>query len=122
LIDKLTEQLFVFKGDAEVVIYNGNYADFKLEQEALEKKVEKKVEKVQPVQEKKKKLSFKEQHEFESLEKEIETLENQVSELTEKLSSTTNHMELQEIAEEIEKSKTSLDSKTERWMELAEFI
>ncbi len=122
LIDKLTEQLFVFKGDAEVVIYNGNYADFKLEQEAIEKKVEKKVEKVQPVQEKKKKLSFKEQHEFESLEKEIETLENQVSVLTEKLSSTTNHVELQEIAEEIEKSKTSLDSKTERWMELAEFI
>ena len=126
LIDKLTEQLFVFKGDGEVVIYNGNYADFKQEQlelEAAEKKIEKRQEKVQ-VKEKdnKQKLSYKEQREFESLEKEIADLEELISKLTGELSSSNDHVELQKIAEEIEKTKSNLDHKTERWMELAEYI
>ncbi|MCT1523760.1 ABC-F family ATP-binding cassette domain-containing protein [Sphingobacterium hotanense] len=121
LLDKLTDQLFIFTGDGEVVIYNGNYADFKLEQEELNKKVEKKVEKPKPVIEKKQKLSYKEQREFESLENEISELEEQVAELTTTLSNTTDHVELQKIAEEIKKHKESLDAKSERWLTLAEF-
>ena len=121
LLDKLTDQLFIFTGDGEVVIYNGNYADFKLEQEELNKKAEKKVEKPKPVIEKKQKLSYKEQREFESLETEIAELEEQIAELTTTLSNTTDHVELQKIAEEIEKHKESLDAKSERWLTLAEF-
>ena len=49
-------------------------------------------------------------------------LEEKVNSLTEELSKTADHVELQKIAEEIEKTKTTLDEKTERWMELAEFI
>ena len=121
LLDKLTDQLFIFTGDGEVVIYNGNYADFKLEQEELNKKVEKKVEKPKPVVEKKQKLSYKEQREFESLETQIAELEEQIAELTTTLSNTTDHVELHKIAEEIEKHKESLDAKSERWLTLAEF-
>lgn len=121
LIDKLTEQLFIFPGDGNIVIYNGNYADYKLEQEALVKKPEKKIEKAKSP-EKKQKLNFKEQKEFEGLENEIAELEEKVNSLTEELSKTADHVELQKIAEEIEKTKTTLDEKTERWMELAEFI
>ncbi|WKK58611.1 ABC-F family ATP-binding cassette domain-containing protein [Sphingobacterium sp. BN32] len=121
LLDKLTDQLFIFTGDGEVVIYNGNYADFKLEQEELNKKVEKKVEKPKPVVEKKQKLSFKEQKEFETLENEISELEEQIADLTSTLSNTTDHVELQKIAEEIEKQKEALDTKSERWLTLAEF-
>lgn len=121
LIDKLTEQLFIFPGNGDIVIYNGNYADYKLEQEELNKKPEKKIEKPK-AEEKKQKLSFKEQKEFEGLETEIANLETKVSSLTEGLSKTTDHVELQKIAEEIDLIKTILDEKTERWMELAEFI
>lgn len=121
LIDKLTEQLFIFPGNGDIVIYNGNYADYKLEQEELNKKPEKKIEKPK-AEEKKQKLSFKEQKEFEGLETEITNLETKVSSLTEGLSKTTDHVELQKIAEEIDLIKTTLDEKTERWMELAEFI
>ena len=46
----------------------------------------------------------------------------EVNNLTEELSKTTDHLELQKIAEEIDLTKTTLDEKTERWMELAEFI
>ena len=121
LIDKLTEQLFIFPGNGDIVIYNGNYADYKLEQEELNKKPEKKIEKPK-AEEKKQKLSFKEQKEFEGLETEIANLETKVSSLTEGLSKTTDHVELQKIAEEIDLIKTTLDEKTERWMGLAEFI
>lgn len=121
LIDKLTEQLFIFPGNGDIVIYNGNYADYKLEQEELNKKPEKKIEKPK-AEEKKQKLSFKEQKEFEGLETEIANLETKVCNLTEGLSKTTDHVELQKIAEEIDLIKTALDEKTERWMELAEFI
>lgn len=121
LIDKLTEQLFIFPGNGDIVIYNGNYADYKLEQEELNKKPEKKIEKPK-AEEKKQKLSFKEQKEFEGLETEIANLETKVSNLTEGLSKTTDHVELQKIAQEIDLIKTTLDEKTERWMELAEFI
>ena len=121
LLDKLTEQLFIFPGEGEVVIYNGNYADYKLEQEELNKKPEKKVEKVKPV-EKKQKLSYKEQREFENLETEIASLENSIAEKTEALSTTNDHNELQKIAEKIENEKLALDQKTERWLTLAEFI
>lgn len=121
LIDKLTEQLFIFPGNGDIVIYNGNYADYKLEQEELNKKPEKKIEKPKG-EEKKQKLSFKEQKEFEGLETEIANLETKVSNLTEGLSKTTDHVELQKIAEEIDLIKTTLDEKTERWMKLAEFI
>lgn len=121
LIDKLTEQLFIFPGNGEIVIYNGNYADYKLEQELLNKKPEKKIEKPK-AQEKKSKLSFMQQKEFEGLENEIAGLEETVNSLTEELSKTSDHIELQKIAQEIEKTKNTLDEKTERWMELAELI
>lgn len=41
LIDKLTDQLFIFEGEGNIRIYNGNYADYKSEQEnALKEKKE----------------------------------------------------------------------------------
>ena len=120
LLDKLTEQLFIFPGDGNIIIYNGNYADYKLEQEAQVKKPEKKIEKTK-TPDKKQKLSFKEQKEFEVIENEIAELEEKVNSLTEDLSKTTDHLELQKIAEEIEQIKNTLEQKTERWMELAEF-
>ncbi|MVZ65866.1 ATP-binding cassette domain-containing protein [Sphingobacterium sp. DK4209] len=120
LLDKLTDQLFIFTGEGEVVIYNGNYADFKLEQEEASKTTEKKIEKAKVVVEKKQKLSFKEQKEYETLEVEIAELEEQISILTTDLSTTTDHLLLQQIAEDIENKKTSVESKTERWLTLAE--
>src|SRR5690606_24334977 len=38
LLDRLTEQLFVFHGSGTVTIYNGNYAAFKAEQKEAEEK------------------------------------------------------------------------------------
>src|SRR5690606_19867364 len=78
LIDKLTDQLFIFDGTGDVQIYNGNYADFKTEQEQkakLDKIQEKEKTKKDTISSKpapvKKKLSYQEELEYKSLEKEI---------------------------------------------------
>lgn len=128
LIDRLTDQLFIFGNpNGEVSIYNGNYADYKVEKE-LEAKELKEKEKVQekaaPVStvttEKKKKRSFKEQKEYETLLLDIPSLEEKIEALSQAMNETSDHVRLQNLAEEIEQNQALLDTWTERWMELDE--
>ncbi|MGJ1418675.1 ABC-F family ATP-binding cassette domain-containing protein [Sphingobacterium spiritivorum] len=125
LVDKLTDQLFIFDGTGKINIYNGNYADFKAEQDLLNKQHKAGKTNVKPAEVKeqqpgKKKLSYKEQKEYEDLEKEVTSLEQQIVEKTEVLSSTTDHIQLIEIAEAIKTLESKLEEKTERWLLLAE--
>lgn len=129
LLDKLTDQLFIFKGEGEVIVYNGNYADYKSEQEALLKKPEKKVSAPSPKEtkqekevDKKPKLSYKEIREYENLESEINLLEDDIKELTDKLAYTSDHIALQELAQKLDTSKNYLEEKSERWLKLSEHL
>jgi len=128
LLDKLTEQLFIFEGLGRVQIYNGNYADFKLEQDEiqkLEKEKQKKniQEQVKPtVKEEKKKLSYKEQLEYTKLEEEIEKLEQNIKSKTEELNQVIDHLKLSSLAEEIQSMQKEIDQKSERWLYLADFM
>ncbi|WP_343320860.1 ABC-F family ATP-binding cassette domain-containing protein [Sphingobacterium multivorum] len=128
LLDKLTDQLFIFEGKGNIQVYNGNYADFKSEQDEiqkLEKEKQKKniQEQVKPiVKEEKKKLSYKEQLEYNKLEEEIEKLEIQVRLKTEELSQVTDHLKLSSLAEEIQSIQKQIDDKSERWLYLADFM
>ena len=124
LIDRLTEQLFIFEGDGNVQIYSGNYTDYRLEQEEPRKaaKTETKVIKNTPAPETaKRKLSFKEEKELSDLETSIKELEIQIKELTLELNSgITDHGKLSDIATEIKKIKDNIDDKTLRWLELSD--
>ncbi|RZF60326.1 ABC-F family ATP-binding cassette domain-containing protein [Sphingobacterium corticibacterium] len=128
LIDKLTEQLFIFENSGNLKIYNGNYADYKIEQEQILRDKKEKVKSI-PAEKiisssktEKKRLSYKEQLEYESLEKEITEIENIIIQKTELLNSITSHQDITEIALDIEKLQNELDNKSERWLELAECI
>lgn len=131
LIDKLTEQLFIFDGSGNVRIYNGNYSDFKLEEEAelKKKKAEEKAkEEVKDSTQKsnitpaiKKKLSFKETKELEMLNEEIPALEEKIKTLTDELSITSDHIELTRLADQIASLNQELDDKSERWLTLSEY-
>ncbi len=126
LLDRLTEQLFIFDGNGKVTIYNGNYADYKAEQEILEKATKvaqpPKEQRPEAKTEVKKRLSYKEQREYESLDKEIPQLEERVAERTAALNQTTDHLQLADIAAEIDRLNQELDNKTERWLDLSEYI
>ena len=124
LIDKLTDQLFIFEGDGNVPIYSGNYTDYRLEQEEP-KKPTKSVFKAEMINSEpevqKRKLSFKEEKELQNLESETEELEKQVAILTSELNSgITDHAQLSGIAIKIKDLKENIDNMTMRWLELTD--
>jgi ATP-binding cassette subfamily F protein uup len=129
LIDKLTEQLFIFDETSHVRVFNGNYTDYRLEEE--EKKSDAKAgtitpppqEKPAPVRESNpsRKLSFKEQKELEDLESRIANIEESLKGLTDKLNSgISDHQELTNLSKEVEELNSELEMKTLRWIELSE--
>ena len=82
---------------------------------------QKKEVKEKPKSDYSKRLSFKEQREFDELEKQIPLLEEKKKEIEEFLNSgTNNHQELLEKSEEISKIIAELDEKELRWLELSE--
>lgn len=124
LIDRLTDQLFIFEGDGNVHIYSGNYTEYRLELEEPKKpaKSGSKTEKINSKPElQKQKLSFKEEKELESLEAETEKIEKQIEGLTTELNSgITDHAKLFEIAIKIKNLKENIDGMTMRWSELTD--
>jgi ATP-binding cassette subfamily F protein uup len=124
LIDRLTDQLFIFEGNGNVPIYSGNYTDYRLEQEEPKKatKAVLKPEMINSAPEtQKRKLSFKEEKELQGLESETEKVEKQIEGLTTELNSgITDHAQLSEIAIKIKDLKENIDNMTMRWLELTD--
>lgn len=123
LLDKMAEQLFIMEGNGQVRIYNGNYSSFRIEQEEA-KQSNKKPAVIAPVQveaPKKAKLSFKEEKEYEGLEKEISDIENKLKETTEELNTINiDAKKLQQLTDKIAYLNKQLDAKSMRWIELSE--
>ena len=135
-MDKVVDHLMVFKGNAELKDFPGNYTDYREWNELLEeqeKELKNKESKVKSQESKqisaeretknteRKKLSYKEQKEFEALEAEIPQLEQQKADIEDQLASgalssdeiikaSQRHGELNEL----------IDEKTMRWLELSE--
>ena len=71
----------------------------------------------------KRKLSFKEKHEFEKLAKEIEDLETEKKEITNKLNNgETDYKVLEEYTGRIATITKLLDDKEMRWLELSQWM
>jgi ABC transport system ATP-binding/permease protein len=126
-MDHLVDQLFVFEGDGQIRLFNGNYSDYRDwldEQEALAAKPPGKQSTVvadKPVE--RKKASFKEKQEFDKIQQEIAGMEKQKAELTVLLTSgTTDHAKLLKWGEEIGVLTRAIEAKTLRWLELSEII
>ncbi len=128
-MDRLVEHLFVFEGKGKIRDFPGNYTDYReslsnaAPVEVAKPKVEApKADSAQPAPvANKRKLSFKEQKELESLEKEIPDLENQRAVLTEQMNSgESDYQQIAIWAKEIEEINNLLEEKEFRWMELSE--
>lgn len=139
-MDKLVEHYFVFEGDGEIRSHHGSYKEYREMKTAEEKEERRKgvTEKGEKETEgtengkpdenpesaktaKKEKLSYNERREYKKLEEEIAELEKQKEALEAQISSgTLNHEELQEKSNTYGELTDLLDSKTERWFELAE--
>ncbi len=134
-MDKVVDHLLVFHGNAVIQDFPGNYTDYrewkemKAFFEAEEKKnAEKKkgiTETAAPRErsqkERARKLSFKEQREFDELSKQIPVLEEEKKKLEEELSSgVLSGDELMAKSMRIGELMEELDEKELRWLELSE--
>lgn len=124
-MDRLVDHLFIFDEYPAIKDFPGNYTDYRLVDTEKSKPVEKpkSEKKEKPRLVTKQKLSFKEQREFESLEKELPDLETLKADLTASLNSgITDHVELASLAKKLEEVTISLDEKELRWLELSERV
>ncbi|MBW6499218.1 MAG: ABC-F family ATP-binding cassette domain-containing protein [Bacteroidales bacterium] len=125
-LDRLVDHVFVFGQKGRIKDFPGNYTQYRL---SLSKQLqtEKKAEKAETptIKEKPKektKLTYKEQKEFDALEKEIEMLEAEKASLLEKMNSgQLSTDELLEISQKYAAIEQALETKTERWIELSEW-
>jgi ABC transport system ATP-binding/permease protein len=133
-MDKMVDHLFVFEGQGELKDIVGNYTVFRQQQLDKKRGVKQTVTKEEPeikektispsaVEPKKRKLSFKEKEEYETIERRLPELEKTKDELTLTLSSgELSNEELMKNGTALGKVVEEIDSLTERWIELAEFI
>lgn len=130
-MDKVVDHLLAFQGNARIKDFPGNYTQYrewKEVQELLEKEKEQaakpkeeKVQQVQPKNDEKKKLSFKEKREFEELDALIPQLEEEKANLENELSSgTLSTDELLQKSNRISQLIEEIEEKTMRWLELSE--
>ncbi|WP_113651406.1 ABC-F family ATP-binding cassette domain-containing protein [Pedobacter namyangjuensis] len=124
LLDKMSEQLFIMEGEGAVSIYNGNYSDYRVSLENAKEVMNSKKETVaeKPKETSSKKLSFKEQKEFEDIEKSISVKEDEIAKLTSSLNDidASDYQKIQEVSEKIKQADDNLAKLLERWVELSE--
>lgn len=131
-MDKVVDHIFVFGGNADIKDFPGNYTEYRdwreeekasAAKEAAAKAAKNSVPKQSYRSESKRKLSFKEQREFEALETEISALEEEKAMLeSEMCSGTLDNKALMEKSVRIQELIELIDIKSMRWLELSEYV
>lgn len=120
-LDKVAEKLLIFEGNGRIIPYFGSIMDFLEQQSPI--KEEKQVKQKSQTKERKKKLSYNEQKEWDTIEEDISILESRIEDLTEEM----NHQgddftKLQDLQKEIEKNEQLLEEMMNRWEYLSEIL
>ncbi len=131
-LDRTIDKVFRFEGDGAIREYPGNYSAFLeiREREADEKaaavaeaKAVKAVAATPEVTSAKRKLTYKETRELEELETRIAEAETRQAELEKRMhDNPSDYVLIQELDEELQGLKVTLEQNLERWAELAEFV
>ena len=128
-LDKCVDHLFVFEGNGRIKDFVGMYSEYReymREQEAQQRSEQRITTPAKPQQQRthdssKRKLSYKEQRELESIEEELSTLALERQRLEAELSSgDLPYDRLNELSLRIEEIIASIDEKEMRWLELNE--
>lgn len=143
-LDRVVNHIFAFEGQGKVTQYEGGFTDYQIAwsarhpQETGDQKgvragdsdengsglpINRNNWKQAAGGEKKRKLSFKEQREWETIEADIAALEQSIGDLEQEIGkSATNYTRLNELMEEKSAREAQLEEKMERWMYLNELV
>jgi ATP-binding cassette subfamily F protein uup len=133
-MDRVVDHVLAFEGEGKIRNFTGNFSEYReykksedgnLKQEdkkaknAAEKVEEKPMEKpVAKPETPKKKLSFKEQRELETIEKEIPKLEETRAKILEQLNNESDYDKISKLSAELESLSEKLENYEMRWLEL----
>lgn len=119
-LDKVAEKLLIFKGQGQIEGYYGSIMDYL--QTTSPSVEEPKISQEKTIAPKKKKMSYLEQKEWETIEEEITKLEEKCEELTEEMNHQgDNFTKLQELQQALSDTETELEEKMARWEYLSDF-
>ena len=131
-LDKLVNKILFFKGNGEVVLFNGGYHDFLNNRDLLindsddSLKIDHKAEKYKKNSSKvtKKKLTFKLQYELNNLPKQIDLLKEQIDHFEKILDAPDLYKKDYDLfitsSEKLGSLQLELETKEQRWLELME--
>ena len=122
-MDKIVQHLFVFKGNAEIEDFPGNYSDYREYEGSVVPEI---VQKADTSTEKKdvkqettsSGLTYNERKEYNKLEREIHNLEKKKKEIQQKFLQNLSGEEIDKTSLELQKIEDEIEEKTERWFEL----
>lgn len=136
-MDRIVDHILAFEGEGKIKDFIGNFSEYRehkkledgsLKQEdkkvkAEEKIVEKPVEiEVSKPQAPKKKLSFKEQRELETIEKEIPDFEEKRAKILDQLNDEADYEKISKLSAELESISERLEMHEMRWLEIQEIM
>lgn len=126
-LDRVVDKLIVFEGQGMISRYQGSYSEF-MEERKLENELKVREQKKhnetttaeQPQKNKPKKLSYKDQKEWENIEDKIMELEEKKEVLEQQIiEAGSDFGKIQKLMDEQKQIETDLDKTMERWEELS---
>lgn len=133
-MDRIVDHVLAFEGDGKIRDFVGNFSEYreaKSREDALGKNTAVKAE---PAKEKisatetpssstsKRKLTFKEQRELETIEKEMPDLEKQRAKILDQLNNEADYEKIAKLSSELEMVSGKLEDHEMRWLEIQELL
>ena len=133
-MDRIVDHVLAFEGDGKIKDFVGNFSEYRESRKhETESKKPEAISKAENninkddnnsassiKQTPKKKLSFKEQRELETIDKEMPELEKQRAKILDQLNSKTDYEEISKLSDELQKVSDQLEEMEMRWLELQE--
>ena len=132
-LDRVVNRIFSFEGDGFLHQSEGGYEEYLLHREGLDLAEAPREEKSEPeppkkgqtfrAKEPRRRLTFKEQREYDTIEAVIDELTEKSQFLAEEMErATTDYVKLQALTEEKQRTDEELEAKMERYFELQELV
>ncbi|GAA0321782.1 ABC-F family ATP-binding cassette domain-containing protein [Bacillus carboniphilus] len=122
-LDRVVDKLIVFDGQGNISRFMGSYTEYMeemKEKKAVEVKAVKEVTQPKQKTEKRKKLSYKDQLEWDGIEDKIAELEEKIEKIDEELAEAGSDFEkIQKLMDQKSEVESELERTMERWEELA---
>ncbi|RLL40380.1 ABC transporter ATP-binding protein [Oceanobacillus piezotolerans] len=119
-LDRVIDEMFIFEGQGKITHLFGNYSDYLEKKQAIIKESKLEKPKQKPLKETKRKLSYNEKKEYETIEDVIMELESKLEELQQAIiDAGSDAGKVQELFTQQQEVESELEAKMERWEELS---